>query len=398
VTGATGSLEAHIVSQLVALPKVKMVYCLVRAKSPERAHSRVKSSLASRQLLSSEFAAKVTCLPSDLSLENLGLDEKTLQKLRSSLTSIIHSAWAVNFNLDVRSFERSNIAGAYHLLKLGLSVSLSSPAKFFFISSVSAAAGAPLPAVIEECFVENFDQAQNMGYARSKLVTEHIVRTASLATNMHARVIRCGQLMGDSHNGIWNPTEAIPLMIQSAVTIGALPTIDEVCSCQLPGLQPTDETNSLQTPSWLPVDKCASAILELSGISAQQDSSIPPVGASTVYHVQNPTLFSWTNDLLPALLKAGLQFESVPLRAWIQRLRNGEQDPMKNPTVKLLEFFAEKYDHDGMGRNGLVFSTLRTSQASPTVRSGFDVIGSDVLVKCLEYWRLRWNDGRCNNN
>lgn len=85
-----------------------------------------------------------------------------------------------------------------------------------------------MPATIREVYIEDLHHAPNTGYARSKLVTEHIIRAAAKSTGIHARVLRTGQLMGDVENGLWNSTEAIPLMIQSATTIGALPMLDEV--------------------------------------------------------------------------------------------------------------------------------------------------------------------------
>ncbi|KAI0378792.1 L-aminoadipate-semialdehyde dehydrogenase [Hypomontagnella monticulosa] len=370
LTGATGSLGAHVLSQVVSLPQVKKVYCLVRARTAEDARSRVESSLKSRNVFHPAVAEKAVCLPGDLSQETLGLEPSILETLRSSLTVVIHSAWMVNFNTSLESFERSHIAGVHNIIKICLKVPFSEPAKLFFVSSISAAAGTPIPATIRETHVEDLHHAQNMGYARSKLVTEHIIRAAAKCTGMHAKVLRSGQLMGDAQNGLWNPTEAIPLMIQSATTIGALPMLDE-------------------TPSWLPVDKCASAILELSGLSPSSKGELSK-DSDEVYHVLNPTLFSWCNGLLPALRAAGLEFEIVPQREWVQRLREGEQDPQKNPTIKLLDFYTEKYDNDAAGRSGLVFETRTTAEHSETIKQGYDIIQSGILRKCLDNWRVHW--------
>ncbi len=149
----------------------------MRAKSAESAKSRVLSTLKSKGLpaLSADQLGTVTCLPADLSQKSLGLDDQILEALRESLTTVIHSAWAVNFNLGVQSFESSHIRGTYNLLS---SVSgdpgQSSRPVFFFCSSISAAAGTPLPARIRETYIPNLSHAQNMGYARSKMVTEHM--------------------------------------------------------------------------------------------------------------------------------------------------------------------------------------------------------------------------------
>jgi thioester reductase-like protein len=206
-----------------------MIYCLVRASSPSVAHDRVFSTQASKKLGPFPNPSKVICLPADLSRDDLGLDKTVIGRLKKTLTTLIHSAWAVNFNLGVRSFEQQHIKGVYNLINLCLSTSTSRPAQFYFCSSISAAAGTPLPAVIAETHVPELAHAQNMGYARSKLVAERIVKAAG-ETGMVAKVLRVGQIIGDSEYGIWNTTEAIPLMIQSAVTIGALPALEEVCA------------------------------------------------------------------------------------------------------------------------------------------------------------------------
>jgi len=109
-----------------------------------------------------------------------------------------------------------------------------------------------------------------------------------------------------------------------------------------------------------------------------------------VYHVQNPRLFHWTNDLLPALREAGLDFETVSQREWVNRLRNGEKDPEKNPTIKLLDFFTEKYDNDRPGRKGLVFLTDKTAAKTSAIGDGYDVVGSGLIKKFVDSWSLEW--------
>jgi thioester reductase-like protein len=217
-----------VLAQLTTKEDVKSVYCLVRASSQESAQNRVFSTLAAKKIDTPANLNKIVCFPSDLSREDLGLDKTTVDILRKSLTTVIHCAWAVNFNLGVQSFEKQHIKGTYNLLNMCLNVTTQSPAKLFFCSSISAAAGTPLPAVIQETFISDLNHAQNMGYARSKLVTETIIKAAAQQTGMVAEVLRVGQIVGDTQNGMWNSTEAISLMIRSATTIGALPALEEV--------------------------------------------------------------------------------------------------------------------------------------------------------------------------
>ncbi|KAF6835139.1 Iterative polyketide synthase CazM 2 [Colletotrichum musicola] len=379
LTGATGSLGAHLLHQVVQQPYVKAVYCLARAASAEEAHSRVVSSVTSKGLsLSDADWAKVRCLPTNLSQPDLGLSSDETAELRRSLTTVIHSAWAVNFNLGVASFEAQHIRGVHNLLNFCLATETVNPARFYFCSSISAAAGTPIPARIAETYVENLHHAQNMGYARSKVVTEHVVKAAATRTGMTARVLRLGQIVGDSVGGVWNQTEAIPLMIRSAKVIKALPALDE-------------------TPSWMPADKMALAVLELARLTGPRCHSCgaPPASPDDadldlVYQVQNPALFHWTFDFLRALRAAGLEFQIVSQREWVRRLRESEPDPARNPTYKLLGFFEEKYDNDRPGREGLVFETKRTGERSPAVGAGWDVVGSGLVEKMVRWMETQW--------
>jgi thioester reductase-like protein len=383
LTGSTGSLGAHILAQLLQAPHIRQIYCLVRADDPITARSRVLSSLLVRGLVEPAIieSIRLTALPSDLSRHDLGLPAEVLHVLQSTVTTVIHSAWAVNFNMNVTSFESHYISGTRNLLDLCLKVPFQKPARFAFVSSVAAASGVPLPARVVETFVEDPSHAQNMGYARSKWVAEHIVRNAAEKTGMNARVLRSGQIVGDSRHGLWNPTEAIPLMIRSATTLYALPALKE-------------------SPSWIPVDVCARATIELSQamVPFNCPENTPLDNSEVVYHVLNPRSFNWTTELLPALAAAGLEFEVVTQREWVKRLREGDQDPVRNPTIKLLEFFSEKYDNDRLGREGLVFETNRTEQRSTAIASRYDVIESGLMTRCVEKWLSEWQKGAENGN
>lgn len=128
----------------------------------------------------------------------------------------------------MQSFEDQHIKAVHNLIQLSLSVQTPKPARFFFCSSVSSAGGSPRPGKVLEAQVPSPAHAQHTGYARSKYVAEHITGNACKNAGAVARVLRLGQLVGDTKVGEWNTTEGIPLMIQTAVTLGALPALNEV--------------------------------------------------------------------------------------------------------------------------------------------------------------------------
>lgn len=60
------------------------------------------------------------------------------------------------------------------------------------------------------------------------LVGEHIVCNAARA-GARSYVLRIGQSIGDTAKGAWNDKEFVPLMVRSALTLKALPTLRDVC-------------------------------------------------------------------------------------------------------------------------------------------------------------------------
>lgn len=329
LTGTTGSLGAHVLAQLVARADIETVYCLVRARNDKDAASRVTQSLLQRKIyhtVTREARAKINALSSDFSNARLGLSTATYEAVTQKVTNVIHCAWAVNFNWGLPSFEKDCIAGVNHLLNLCLASPTSAPASFDFCSSVSTVARCPYLHTPEQ--VAELDWAQSMGYAQSKCVAENLCVAAAKKAGVKARVLRVGQIVADTVHGVWNKDEAIPLIMQSALTIGALPKLQE-------------------SPSWTPVDVIAKAVSEI----ALSDAG--PI----VANVTNAKTFSWTNDLLPALRQAGLIFDEVEPKEWVERLRKSNDDVVANPTFKLVDFFASKYDKD-------TFSASRTYETA----------------------------------
>lgn len=342
MTGATGSLGAHTIAQLAVRPDVKIIHCLVRAKTNSDARNRVISSLRERLVyhtLPLAARQKIVALSSDFSKSDLGLGRETYDAIARDLTTLIHCAWSVNFNLSLSSFEKDCIAGARHLMLLCLSARRPTPASFSFCSSVSAVAATP-GGYVAEALPTSFSHAQGMGYAQSKLVTEPLVQLAANQTGMAARTLRVGQVIADTRFGVWNATEAIPLMLQAAVTIGAIPMLDE-------------------SPLWLPVNTVAKAISEI---------SLSNHGAG-VMNVAAPKPFHWTRDLPPKLHQAQLEFEELGQQEWIKRLRTSDPDPAVSPPIKLLNFFASKYDNDNTVRKGLHYDTSLAQSLSPSLAS-----------------------------
>ncbi|KAI1773294.1 acetyl-CoA synthetase-like protein [Hypoxylon cercidicola] len=367
LTGATGSLGAHTLAQMVASPDIRKIYCLVRGSDPM---GRVNAALKERDL-KLEAPSKVVALSADFSRADFGLSKEIYEQFRVEVSIIVHLAWPVNFNIHLPSFEL-HLAGLNNLLALSLSVHHSEPARLYFASSVSAAENTPAPALIPEAPIEDFSQATRMGYAQSKLVGEYMVLNAA-RIGARAYVIRTGQVVGDKENGHWNEAEFIPSLIRSALSLKALPILHE-------------------DVSWLPVDTLATSLLELDQTlrAAPRPCAIDPITPPVFYNMVNPALFRW-EDLLVSLKEAGLDFEAVPFEQWLQMLRDDDArgNEKQNPAVKLVGYFEQRYGGGSAG--SIVFDTKVIQRDSAVMRKPPQILKDGYVKKFLDRWQRRWS-------
>lgn len=144
--------------------------------------------------------------------------------------------------------------------------------------------------------------------------------------------------------------------------------------------------------SWLPVDYAARIILDVCTISNTESQPHLVRDSDLVYHVLNPTRFHWTRDMLPALSDAGLEFEILPTDQWMERLRNSEKDPTKNPPIKLLDWFESKYGYGATTakKEVLDFVTTKTRRDSKTLGNVPDVTNRAYVTKVIERLMKHW--------
>ncbi|GAW13114.1 hypothetical protein ANO14919_024920 [Xylariales sp. No.14919] len=159
---------------------------------------------------------RVLCLPCDLLAPNLDLSSEDRSCIVGEDTHIIHSAWDVNFNLGLKSFESqvANTRGLIEIAHIG-------GAEFFIISSTATAYDTVSGIVTEKVSSERKD-ASAPGYSRSKWVVEQIcaaahtqiIEAGSTGSGVKSRIsiIRAGQLCGNRFD-IWNMNEAYPLFV-----------------------------------------------------------------------------------------------------------------------------------------------------------------------------------------
>lgn len=405
LTGATGAVGAHILTQLLDRSRVKTIFCLMRGGNPiSRLHNAMKD-----RGLSITNPTKLSVYTSDLSRSDLGLGQRDYTAMTSNITHIIHCAWPVNFQLGLDSFE-PHIAGVRNLLQMSLAVPSAEPARFIFCSSITSAMGSPMPAQVPEAPIEDLPFSSNLGYGRSKLVAEHVIQASVETANANATILRIGQIVGDQNLGMWNENEMIPMIVRSGLRMGKLPNLDMECE-------------------WLPVDTLAEIILEVSGIlvlasnsdefyaerQITQEIEIEEDNREVVdddlqttelvYNIRSPHTFSWSRDFLPALATAGLEFERVPFSIWLDQLESFHSDATsvsqygnlervnladganQNPALKILEYLRTGFHEDS---RTVVFEIDKATRGSPALKRAPNVVDSGLVNLMVKWWMSRW--------
>lgn len=374
ITGATGSLGSNLLFQLLKSSQVEHIHLLVRGASPEASKQRLVEAFTSRELeLPTNFDSIVSIHPYVLSDDRMGLSEDSWAVLAREVDIIIHLAWSVNFLMPLGGF-RQHFGGLRTLLGLASSHAQFTEdgkgARFVFCSSTASVASfketsadAPIP----EEIVADPQVSGSIGYSRSKWVAELI---CSEVSKKHREldglvdVVRVGQVSGHSESGVWNASEAYPLLLSSARLVGCLPKLDG------------------EELAWLPVDKAAAAFVQLAVSNDQQNVSEDLAGSTHVFYTLNPEDKTSWNSIISWIQKSE-KFEIVPVQEWLHKLEelrsSGAEDKKQHPCLKLLDFWKSSYGTSAMngedmpssnvklqnGHLGCEYAMVRSKQAMP---------------------------------
>ncbi|KOS17713.1 Carboxylic acid reductase [Escovopsis weberi] len=365
ITGTTGSLGAYMLDRLVRSSRVRTIIALNRGD--DGGASRQVDISADRGL-STDFS-KVEFLGGDLSLPTWGFGKEIYEKLLASADRIVHSAWPVNFNIGVGSFEPS-IRGVRHLVDFSNRAAKRVP--IVFVSSISTAMRWRDKAAVPE---ERLDDPSlpKMGYGRSKAAASMILEAAVAKSGVCAASIRVGVIAG-SHkpSGMWNKQDFIPSLVASSVYLGILP----------------DSIGSTDAIDWMPAEDVAGLVLDVSGISEPRSVS----DISGYFHGVNPRTTTWSSIASAIKEYYGKRIAKiVSLAEWVDALERSAQetsagDAERNPGIKLIDTYKTMLASREMGLQRLSFATERTEAHSRTLRNTKPVSGD-----LMKLWCSQWN-------
>lgn len=167
-------------------------------------------------------------------------------------------------------------------------------------------------------------------------------------------------MTGDTQNGIWNMSEAYPMMLSTVKDLGCLPKLDE------------DLT-------WLPVDVAAKAVVDILFRSRQEGA----VEENPVFHITNNNrssnwedLLSWSQNLTP--------FKIVELEEWLGKLEKLENHPARNLAWLWKKNVKSGTGEEKEGKTRTTFETKNAEKASEAMRHVGAVDGE--LVRKIWTW------------
>ena len=199
LTGATGFVGRFLLAQLLQDTDA-ILYCLVRARTGNRAMSRVREILSKWDLWREEFGRRIVAVPGDLGLPHLGLDEATYQSLSSRIDTIYHCATSMN-HLETYEMAKSvNVQGTRELLKFAIHIR---PKLINHISTLgifSSSVGDTARVVNEETPIDDEEHWSSGGYVASKWVSEKILMIAC-ARGIPCNIFRLGLVWADTQDG-----------------------------------------------------------------------------------------------------------------------------------------------------------------------------------------------------
>lgn len=203
LTGATGFVGKEILDRF--LDRGRRVFALVRARDDDAAAGRLTRD------------AFLTPVAGDIEQPRLGLSEPRAAGLAEEVTTVVHCAASVSFDLSLRDSRRVNVDGTRNVLELAERLP-----RLDRLSYVSTAyvAGEPRRLFGEDEL--DVGQAFRNPYERSKFEAERMLRES--AGGLPLQVLRPSIVVGDSRTGRTSSFNVLygPL---KAFARGAIPAI-----------------------------------------------------------------------------------------------------------------------------------------------------------------------------
>lgn len=360
VTGATGSLGAHIVASLASHSSVKTVVCFNRHR-PTPVETRQDDAFSSRGItLTPDARSKLRILSTDTSQPQLGLEKSEYQWLRQHGSHIVHSAWPLSGSRPISGFEPA-FQTMRNLLDLARDMAVHRRVGFQLVSSLSVVGHAKKSLVPEDRV--SMDSVLPPGYGEAKWVCERMLDETlhKYPALFRSMAVRPAQIAGSSTSGVWNSMEQIPFIVKSAQSLGALPNF--------PG-----------TVRWIPVDSVAAILVDLLYIGNEKTAPDP----YRIYHIDDPVGRPWQEISSVLADELGIPGKFMPFEKWVDTVAHSSKPETENPAGRIADFLEQNFERLSCG--GLVLDTTKAQEHSAAMRA-LPPVSEEVARGYIRAWK-----------
>ena len=219
MTGATGFLGSHLLSELLNRHPTQGVTCLVRCPSPAVGMERLCDTFH-RYRLDTRLISNVEVVCGDISRPNLGLTDEDYKRLCEEVSDVYHCAAAVNMLANYEQLEDANVNGTRRIIDFclrGKRKRLHDASTLSVFVSTDRNSGTVYESD-DLCVPTNIYG----GYGQTKFVAEKMVQTID-PSYCDVFIYRFGLLCGDTIHGISAPKDFLGMFFRGARTVGSLP-------------------------------------------------------------------------------------------------------------------------------------------------------------------------------
>jgi thioester reductase-like protein len=121
LTGATGFLGMELLARLIEHGDTEVI-CLIRAPSKSAAAERLATVFGRLYEQPPESVERVSAVAGDVAADDLGLDSREREALISKVTSVVHCAASISFDLSLEEARQVNTGGAIRMLELSRAI------------------------------------------------------------------------------------------------------------------------------------------------------------------------------------------------------------------------------------------------------------------------------------
>lgn len=218
VTGGTGYIGMHLINSLLNVDSDR-IYCLVNSVSDQDAKRKFICAADKYKLFKLKNHQKIIVIAGNVALPRLNLQLPLYNTIANGVKYIYHCAAKVNHILPYNKLKHENVYGTYEVIQLALN---KQKKHIVYISTLGMKnLSIDVESFINQSSKDNIEKGN--GYVQTKIVSELLIRKASLKHNLNATIVRPSFIVGHSTNNYIPSNNQISMIIRGCIEMKCAP-------------------------------------------------------------------------------------------------------------------------------------------------------------------------------